>query len=450
METLDYGLKKIDEGEKVYLLECDGSISYCAANPLNMKSVCKSCIAVQKMYQRELPKIKWLTFNTKNDNVLNFSEEQISNTIASIYNTAPYECKNTREKLKSDYSLVNSLISDTIQDHNIDTLILWNGRRVSEGDGAYHERSQSVTVQSIISAGGSLQGYDTYLVLDAPKIHNMNARKKHILDFKKSTYNTQLANLSKQYFDFASGKQSYASTGLATFQNKFQEPPSAYSNQYDYTIANGTFVEFYGHEGWELDFGESFNDIIRIIIHEILSIKKDAKILVRFHPNIRKLSRIEHKKIEDLKKAFASVDFIMPSSNISTHDILARSKVVFSVGSSVGIEAAKLGVETVYFVGRNYFEDINAFEHVRSLTELRNAIISTKATDKSDVDLFGAYIGHRAVEQIRAAKVLPKQTIIMPSGAIIKTPIVAKICLRLWSYGLRFLGPKFIKLIRCS
>ena len=128
--------------------------------------------------------------------------------------------------------------------------------------------------------------------------------------------------------------------------------------------------------------------------------------------------------------------------------MLASSKVVFSVGSSVGIEATRLGVKSVYFVGRNYFEDLNAFKHIRSLIQLKNAIVSNEETQNTDVELFGAYISSRKVQKIDAVKVLAKQTIMLPSGEVVKTPKIAKAYMKLWNLGLRYLGPKFMSLLK--
>lgn len=447
-ELIDFGVKKSKNGEKVFIAKCDGSISYCATNPLNVASVCRSCIRMQQIFQNEFSEFTWLSFSHYNSDELECSEEQLKNTVASIYNTAPFRCSSTNGSLKSDYMLINSFIKRKINEHKINRLVLWNGRRISEGDGAVHNIDRRVEIISIISASGSLHGYDTYLAFQGPKIHNMAVRKKHILEFKKSVSKSEIENMAAPYFNFAAGKTSYNTLGLSNFQKNFRAIPNNELIDYDYMIANGTYVEFYGHDGWELDFGEDFNDIVEIIIREILAVKSYAKIVVRWHPNLRRVSRIEHKKITSMQQKFPTVNFISPESNISTHDLLMQSKVVFSVGSSIGIEASKMGIEEVYFLGRNYFEDLRAFKHLRSIDELRNSIKAGKKTYKVDADLFGAYIGCRSVEKITAVNVLPKQVIKTLSGTTLKPPFLMKVYLRFWIYALRYIGPNLVRWLR--
>lgn len=446
MEIIDFGIREVEGGSQVFVSKCNGEISYCATNPLNISSVCKSCIRIQSIFEREFPKLRWVAAETSYVAEIEPSEEQLKNTLGSVFNTAPYLCNKTEMQLKDDYKFVNTLISAFITDLGINHLLIWNGRRTSEGDGAFHQKNSGVYVTSIISASGSLQGFDTYIAFAAPKIHDMAARKRHISDFAQKTPKVLLSKMSEAYFGFATGKSNYKTTGLPDYQKKYK--PIKSEREYDYIILNGTFHEFYGHLGWELDFGVDFNNLIQILLTRLLLHKPNAKILVRWHPNLRRASRLERQKIRIIEKQFPIVKFVAPNSNLSTHDLIKKSKICFSIGSSVVIEASKIGLKYVYFIGRNYFEDLKAFQHIRSLSELDQVIINPKPTAQKDVDLFGAYLGHREVFKIDCVNVFNKQIIETKSGVIIRPSLRMRIYFKIWQFILKYLGTGLVKMIR--
>ena len=231
-----------------------------------------------------------------------------------------------------------------IHKETIDFVYIWNGRRPVSGAVVYAALSTSTNF--ITHIVGSRLG--DIFVNNGPYIHHLKSHHSYINDLEKtyskdsnSFFSCQVFDNGVKYFEAQRLPSRHTSTGQWNFADQFTREYKHTSSKPILAIFMSTLWEKMGLDDYDPFFYEDeLSGLAKILDEDILL--SYFTIVIRLHPYSFNVGPHEKSLLERMISKFKNkegIEFILPSSSISSYSLLRKSDIVLSFGSTIGIEA---------------------------------------------------------------------------------------------------------------
>lgn len=375
VESVEFALQHLKKNNKVYFTVCFKSLPSCPANSLHDLSVCSQCVKHQEYvvdilcakYPETFYPIPIVNLDPEPNNpdfhqglnslsnVKDISDLQkltyknlpigslIISQIADIVNDAFFDVFDYLKLISHIYYHSCKFYEQTISlicQYNISSVYVWNGRRPASGTVVHAARMLNIYCLTHII--GSRLG-DIY-TCHGPYVHCLKSHHENIESIKYLLLidNSELSNnliAAKQFFDFQRDPSKKTGFGQWNFSRQFTLPFKPSTDKPILAIFTSTPWEKVGMS----DYLPFFYEDEYVGLEKVLNIKylhDKYYVVVRFHPNSFNVGKNELLRVKNIINKFEGiVDFIEPSSPISSYSLLDASHVVATFGSTMGIEA---------------------------------------------------------------------------------------------------------------
>lgn len=425
-EAVEIALKRKELGDSVYFYQCKGELFGCPANPFRVKAKCRKCIkkssyvlknflsfakivTFKKWYELKVPKsISEFVPQTIGELESYYLDEfPIGGLVASQVADEesdglfhPYLIPQRIAALvDSGYRLFSSA-KDFIIENNIDLAYVWNGRRVSDGPVVFAARQQNLEFKTFIC--GPKIG--TYIEPAAISVQATDYQKDALLRLKKSiTENEDSCNsVIKSGIDFFANQKLgiHDGLGLYNFGKYFSQKFVALTEMPVLSIFPSCIWEKIGQKEFRNHVYDSEYAGLEKLLNES-SITSKFEVIVRWHPNLQNVKGNEKMRIKEIQDRFENkVNFISPTSSISSYSIIDNSEIVLTFGSTVGVEACYYQKKSIC-IGPAVYDCLEVAHYPNTHTEVIDAILnhSNLETGKYiDAVVFGAFMNDPACQ----------------------------------------------------
>ena len=232
-----------------------------------------------------------------------------------------------------------------IHKETIDFVYIWNGRRPVSGAVVCYT-ALSTSTNFITHIVGSRLG--DIFVNNGPYIHHLKSHHSYINDLEKtyskdsnSFFSCQVFDNGVKYFEAQRLPSRHTSTGQWNFADQFTREYKHTSSKPILAIFMSTLWEKMGLDDYDPFFYEDeLSGLAKILDEDILL--SYFTIVIRLHPYSFNVGPHEKSLLERMISKFKNkegIEFILPSSSISSYSLLRKSDIVLSFGSTIGIEA---------------------------------------------------------------------------------------------------------------
>jgi hypothetical protein len=267
--------------------------------------------------------------------------------------------------LQSEFSRISSLwvqLFDFFESffvtNSFDTLVIFNGRFF--GENAAISAAKSLNMKILYhESSGRPQSYnvDTFSPLSLAGASEVFGIIRNEIEY------AQIEHIGQKWFQ---DRQTGASPELMRIQKTWVKDyvgfPSGIKIATFFTTSDDEFLGL----GKEWNFGSHKTQINAA--RSALKILKEAGYftIVRIHPNtVNKATR--------MTKQWLNLEYVdqvfLPLSNVDSYDLIQKSDLVVVAGSTIGIEAAYLGVKSAS-VGSAIYEGMNALLDLRGVHDV--------------------------------------------------------------------------------
>ena len=387
-----------DQGDKLYIYQCNASLSFCDSNPNHRQEVCRSCMnrganglklisdrLIRRRSFLRLSRKEQYTIENTSYSFLDINELKklefdgidigaaaASSLISMLRDPLP-DCKIHRD-------LINNIIRSSLKVYfSFNRLLtklkpavvyIFNGRfanlrvvlRLCQRNSVecrIHERGSSKSKFSI-----------THNVLP----HNI----KPFAERAKSFWNDFQAGYAREAIarEFYNNQKRGVETGGASFTSGQQL--DCLPSQWDASKRN--IVVFNSSEDELASIGDEFHchpfknqlEALRFLKEQFQGSKK-IDIYLRIHPNLENVDNLSIQNLDSL--ASSNFHVIKPSSPVSTYKLIDECDAVLTFGSTAGIEATYWGKPSI-LIGSSFYETFHAAYQISTKTELIDALYS--------------------------------------------------------------------------
>lgn len=260
-------------------------------------------------------------------------------------------------KMISSYASVYSFVEQLVLDLNPDAVYTFNGRFCNNR--AVLRACEHSGVQIHLHERGCNK--DKFVVYDHLPHDQNKIEDSMVKAWARAQDTTTRDNIARQFFeDRRNGtpKDWHSFTSLQTKGTLPSLPHGKrictyFSSSDDEFVAVG---EIFKSKGWP-DQMAAVLDLIAVF-----SGRQDDHLILRLHPHLLKKSRKDLDRWLALSR-IQHITVIPPDSEVSSYTLLDNSSVVFSFGSTVGIEAVYWGIPSV-LLGPSFYEKLNCVHSV--------------------------------------------------------------------------------------
>ena len=375
--NLEFLQKEINEGNETFFIDCNKTFNTCGFNTYGLKYMCEICVErfqqnskyisghYNKLSLRDIIDDSDETYAMEKLNPI----EEIQNDLIidgfdvgeSVYSSFISKTKEKNFSTPADRQILKELAFHTLIIHraikrfiiknNIDKLILFNGRWDYYRAALSAARSQNLEIQVIENyrTGGYYQVFGNAFPHDS-KIHN---------ELINTHWNSEpdLALKQKLAHEFFLKKRK----GVALIDKSFTSdqtqghiPSYIDTTKKLIVIYNSSDIEFeaVGKEYYNPFFKDQASSILYVA--ELVSLKKDFQLVIRFHPNLKGLKRDYLEPIYDLKGKYSNVFVIPPEDQTDSYALMDQAYKVVTRVSTMGIEASYWG-KPVILLGKSIY-----------------------------------------------------------------------------------------------
>ena len=416
-EALEICINENKKRNNVFIYQCKGELSSCAPNPHHKINLCKKCIKKStKIIKKILPFAKVVNFKLNSSNIridtypntinqlMKISYRGmpvgslVANQIADDYKDAFFNIRSCKTKITSHLTNAMKLFdnfSDFISKNNIKHVYAWNGRRPSDGPILYAAKKLGVTHTAFIR--GPKPG--TLEKVNDVNIFSLKHRDKVLNNLLKKINNDKSFKIKV----FKEGLKFYREqSGEIKERNKLgaSKVHSQFIKNYSYFFKNSkpTLILFTSSL-WEKLGVEEFSNkiylneysgILRIISNS--SLNKKFNLIVRWHPLLKDAGLGEMGIIE--KIVFSTKNkcvHIMPSDRHNSYELLKKSDIVVTFGSTIGVEATFYNKISIC-LGPAYYQSLDVCYYPKSHNEFLMLVNSNLIPKNKDHALiYGFY-----------------------------------------------------------
>lgn len=394
--NLEFIQRNIDEGNTVYLIDCNGSFSECGFNPYKLKYMCEIC------KYRENDGLKYIKgdFNRLSlDKIITDQDREIANDFLKdikainkdlIYTDfevgeavlSPYISK-TRDRIfeqNSDQVILkklayNSIISyDSIKrfiiKENIEKVLLFNGRWDLYRAAMSAARSNNVEVEIFENyrAGGYSENFGNNLP------HNITNKVKLIEEhWDNNSNDKEKFQIADDFFYRKKKGEALIDRSYTTKQVKGKLPLGLDQNKKTFVLFNSSDDEF-AAVGKEFD-NPFFKDQVEgiLFLNDYFVKHPEYQLIIRMHPNLTGLVKEYLSPLYALENRNSNVLLIRPEDDIDSYQLMDASDTVISFGSTAGLEAAYWG-KPVILLGKCFYFYANVSYVPNSVNEIHELI----------------------------------------------------------------------------
>lgn len=405
LELCELSRSFIDKSHNVFFLSSNDSLIGNPPNPLNSKSASLITTLRNNLIHKELKKfgINCFFIRSKNRSQKNDFNKYIStNILDSIY--ASY-CeilkdglanRNSKHYLNFERKALTSIrdsihyLENFVTKYEIDEIVVWNGRRPGQTLLVNIAKKKLIKYSSIIQS--QINGKYAYKK-SWPHINDIksfaNLIKEKLVNYEKHGFDENLIKMADLYFQRAQGiikrPTSFSKAGFYTYSEKYFRSEtlekkilhSKLNKKKIVSIFPGTFLEFNGLPGYSDDgIFKSHYEHINFLLS--LNLFKSHHFILRFHPNqgfVKFNEQLEINKITKEANKRSNFDVILPSQNISSYEIIKNSDLVIAIGSSISVEALRMG-KKVMFLGCHWLQSLESLYKPKTRADIVNFINS--------------------------------------------------------------------------
>lgn len=377
----------------IFMLECNGILSPCEANPQMLGGVCAACMR----RRREYLAVTGLTDHVENISLAKYASDDVVfpsfQTVDEMKNYRVDGCdiglaafssliSQTRKLdfcLANDYDLIltflrramraKNIFEEILTEYKFNLVVLFNGRfadlrpvlRICQQRGipcCTHERVFMLNRYGLF--------YNVYP-------HDLSYMKKIIM-----THYEQAAITEKEKCEIAANwylaRMAGEAQGDVSFitRQKAGKIPYLDSNKINIAIFNTSEDEFAAIEEYVNPVYKDQNDALWHLATDG-NINARIHFFLRMHPNLQGVNNSQTQCIAKLPGSRITV--IPADSDISSYDLLKACNGVITFGSTVGIEACFLGIQSI-LIGESSYGDlggcIKPYSHEKVVSIINN------------------------------------------------------------------------------
>lgn len=390
----------LQQSSDVLLLTCNGEIKSCDLNPYHHIGKCYRCKS------RRDRGIKWIGENriqhrsfywinseqeSEINRILDVPLDSIEamrslmvegsdiglaalSSVVSILREPYPNLNRHRSLIKSQietaltvhFSLKNHILS--YEPHE---LILYNGR-LSVLRPALR-LAQKMKVQAYVhEVSGSL---DRYSYSSNHSTHDLIKMKSVISDFYQNypLPEEEKKKLAREWFESRYQNLDVSGFNFTKTQRLGLLPNKLKTNKLKIAIFNSSEDEMVAIDGWENPYYASQNEALEKIFSDLSG--KNIQFILRVHPNLKGIDNSQTRSLHKLEKRFPDVTFISANSQVSSYELMSSSDLIFTFGSTIGIEACYRN-QPVFLLGRAVYEDAQCVFTPKSHDDLIEKIIA--------------------------------------------------------------------------
>lgn len=403
----------ISQNNTVYFVQCNSNLKSCFANPLNNNLTCLNCVS------RIDNSLKYLSKFIDNNKLkiidYNFFKDL---SITQYYNDNYFSDLNgLRDFIYKDYDIglavVSSLVSysndhqpnlslhkkmiddllisgkflydffeNLINFQSFDFVFLFNGR-FNENRPLLRVCQKHKINYFTHERGGLLNKY-LLRYNDIP--HSLYASETEINSiwgFAKSDRDL----VGKAFFEKRLNRIEESWYSFTKNQVKGQLPNGFDESKINITIFNSSLDEYEGLEGFGCFFYKDDNEGIDLICKSLKG-KKNINIYLRVHPNLSNVTNTQTKFIDGLK-SYENLIIIGATESIDTYELIIKSDLIITFGSTVGVEAAYLN-KKVLLLAKCVYQNLDCVYIPKSHDELVEILLGNKVDCFADVNFNSA------------------------------------------------------------
>ena len=390
----------LQESSDVLLLTCDGDVKSCDLNPYHHIGKCYRCksrrdqgikwIGENRIQHRSF---YWITSEQESeikeilDRPLDSIEAMRSlavegsdiglaalSSVVSILREPYPNLDRHRDLIKSQiqtaltvhFSLKNHILS-----YEPDELILYNGRLSILRPAL--RLAQKMNVQAYVhEVSGSL---DRYSYSSNHSTHDLVRMKSVIADFYHNhpLPEEEKKKLAREWFESRYQNRDISGFNFTKNQKFGLLPDNLKTNKLKIAIFNSSEDEMVAIDGWDNPYYAGQNEALERIFSDLSG--QNIQLTLRIHPNLRGISNSQTRSLHDLQKRFSDVTFIAASSQVSSYELMTHSDLIFTFGSTIGIEACYQN-QPVFLLGRAVYEDAQCIFKPENHDELIEKVIA--------------------------------------------------------------------------
>ena len=185
-ETLDLAIDLSKKYNQIFIFDCNKKLKHCPANIYNNDRICENClgrqakIKSQSQFQRfKFTDLSEVDESKKHDEeIASYILENIDHDMVFIRKDAFFEMSSSSEKDLIYFSAMTLYLQviDFIKKNSVDTVFVWNGRRIYEKMVIMAAKSLDVKVRTYIS--GPKIG--SYVIVDDDNVFSLKHIKKNV------------------------------------------------------------------------------------------------------------------------------------------------------------------------------------------------------------------------------------------------------------------------------
>lgn len=394
--NLEFIQRNIDLGNKVYLIDCNGSFSECGFNPYKLKYMCEIC------KYRENKGLNFIDGNVNRISIKNIVEEsdkeEANNYISNLDKIEKHHIykdfevgeavlssyiSKTRDKIfeqNSDQVILKKLAYNSIISYeglkrfilkeSIEKVFLFNGRWDMYRAAMSAARSNKVDLEIFENyrAGGYSENFGNNLP------HNISNQVKLIEEHWDNNSNKKdKTQIAEDFFSRKKNGEDLLDKSYTKNQIKGKLPSGLDQNKKTFVLFNSSEDEF-AAVGKEFDnpfFKDQTEGIL--FLNEYFIKHPEYQLIIRMHPNLTGLIKEYLSPLYALENKHSNILLIKPEDDIDTYQLMDISDTVISFGSTAGLEAAYWG-KPVILLGKCFYFFANVCYVPSSVNEIKELI----------------------------------------------------------------------------
>lgn len=289
--------------------------------------------------------------------------------------------------------LLYDYISELINTEKIEKVFLFNGRFSMLK--ACLRAAQKEAVDIRIHERGST--VDKYMLYKNNLPHSIKNTETLIEEYWKNGDSKRRNINSKQFYESRKNGEILNWKSFVNGQNRELSIPNYNIEDFNISIFTSSEDEFVSiGEEWSDNLFPTQIDGIDYLAEWYSHNRSNFKIYIRIHPNVagsgEKYKKELRKQIDKLKDDYPFLIFIDPDDKISSYKLLEYSDIVFTFGSTMGIEAAYWG-KPVVVLSSCFYRNLGSTYSPRSLDELNKTLRQDLVSlDNEGAKKYGYYL----------------------------------------------------------
>lgn len=375
--NLEFIQRNLDEGNKVFLIDCNGSFKECGFNTYGLKYMCEICKFRENNGLKLLSeKVNRFSLN----DLISTEDKELATTYISklqslqkddecngfevgeaVYSSYISKTRDRSFTSSSDQEVLKKLaynsilsyesISRFITEYEIDSLYIFNGRwdyyRAALSAG--RKNNLEIEVFEDYRKGGFLRVFGDNLphaIKKKTELINQSWENEKDYEIKKKISDSYFINKRK-------GKNTTVKN-FTSYQTKGKLPIGFIDGVKTFVLYNSSDDEI-AAVGTEFDnpyFKDQTEGILFIADH--FKTNTDVQLIIRMHPNLKGLDRDYLAPIYDLQSIYKNIHIVKPEDDVDSYRLLDIADTVITFGSSIGVEATYWD-KPVILLGKSFF-----------------------------------------------------------------------------------------------